>query len=1189
MTKQYKGKQKIQAGHSAFKSLSINLQFWRIMKLINVLLFFCFLNVSANGYTQLVSITRTNANLEDILKDIYKQTGYSYSSRSRDLNDAKPVTIDVKQVPISTVLDIALKNQPLTYTLGEKIIIIKKASQSAQTSNSEMDAISIKGRVVDEKGNPVEARIEIKGKSDKYTVATDETGVFHISEVNQHDILLISGINFETVVLPVGNKTDLGEIKVSIKIKTEESVILTGYQKLKPNEVTGSYSVIGKEKLREQFSTNVLQRLDGNAPRLLFLYGKRNAKNQDYPIQLGGPSTINGATFPLIVLDDVIFTGSIDNINPNDVESITLLKDAAATSIYGVGGANGVIVIATRKGQFNKKFEIEAGTVLNIAEKPDLFSKPVMLVSDYIDAEQVLFKSGFYNTMINAGYVPITSAVDIFNRRQRGEILEVDSATRINALKQIDGRKEYNKYFNSDAITQQHNISLSGGTQSIGWLLSGAYDKSLSSQDAFSQKLNLRFNNIYKVLDNLSVTIDGYYTNFRSVSGKPSFDNIIVRNSMYQQFADEYGRPLAVGRNYNVNYTNTTGNGQLLDWNYYPLTDYKHDKIIFSHDQLITTININYKLTKFLHVNASYQYQKENSTFRRFSDMESFHARDLINSFTNLQATSLKDKYPIPLGGIIRIEDYGLKAQNFRIQINFNKSWGKHSIGGIFGNEIREAGNLPTILNSIYGYREHPVDNLPVDYKTEFKHYVYGSNQLIPDRPKIDPARIDRFVSLYGNFSYSFDGKYTLSGSFRKDASNIFGVKANDKWNPLWSTGLGWEISKESFYSLQSVLPLLKLRATLGYSGNLDNTKTALPLLDYNTNLDLNTVLAYISQPNNPRLKWEKSRQYNLALNFALPHQRVTGDIEYYQKKGTDLYGETPYDYTVFGLTNSIVQNVANLKTSGVDINVDIKVIDARRLKWTASLLYNYNANVTTKYNVPVAEDGTMLIGSDGNKMLPVVGKPLYALVAYRWGGLDANGNPQGYLNGKLSTDYPKMMSSASIYTEQIIYMGPAAPTQFGSFANRISWKGLHISALIAYKLGYYFLKPAFQEISFVNEGIGITDYQSRWKKPGDEFMTTVPAFVYPYTSGIDFSLRDRFYKSSEINIPKADNIRLQYINIAYDFPELGKGAVRKLSVYGNIANLGFLWKATKGKIDPDNPTGYKLPKSFSIGLRIQM
>jgi TonB-linked SusC/RagA family outer membrane protein len=1189
MTK-HKGNQKKQAGHALFNCLSGHLQFWRIMKLINSFLFLCFLNVSATGHSQTVSIIRSDATLEDILKDIYRQTGFSYSSRSKDLNDARHISIEVKQVSITTALDIALRGRPLTYSLGDKIIIIKRNVHPEVPGRSDITLIGITGKIVDEKGRPVLARIEIKGKASKYAIITDEMGKFTISNINGNDILVISGINFNTIEIPVGDKTDLGDIKIVTKVTTgEEVVIHTGYQVLKPNESTGSISVINKKILDEQFSTNILQKLNGNASSVLFNSGKLNASGAPNPISVRGLSTINASTSPLIVLDDNIFTGNIDNINPNDVESITILKDAAATSIYGVGGANGVIVITSKKGQLDKKFEMEAGSTINMVQKVDLFSMPRMPVSDYIDAEQILFNNGYYNTAINTQYTPLTPAVDIFNKSKNGKISVTDSTNRINGLKQIDSRREYNKYFNSVAITQQHYISISGGSRNIGWLLSGSFDKNVTSQDALNQKLNLRFNNVYKVFDNLSVTIGGYYTDFKSITGKPDLDKITVRNSYYQQFADENGRPLAVGRNYNINYTNTTGNGQLLDWNYYPLTDWEHDKTKNNREQLIASISVNYKPAKYLQLNASYLYQKESSIEKRFSDIESFYTRNLINSYTDLQATTLENKYPIPIGGIIRLQDFGIKSQSFRIQGNFNKSWKQQSVAAIFGNEIRETENLPTILNSIYGYRENPVISSPVDYLSSYKHYVYGYELLVPNRPTIGSTNINRFVSLYGNISYAFEGKYTLSGSFRKDASNIFGVKSNDKWNPLWSAGLGWEISKEPFYSLQSILPELKLRMTWGYSGNLDNSKTALPLITYSNNVDINSISAYVSQPNNPKLRWEKSRQYNIALTYSFPNQRITGSVEYYQKRGVDLYGETPYDYTAFGLTNSLIRNVANLRTTGVDIDMEVKIIDAKKFTWATRILYNYNANTTTKYDSPVATDGTQLLSSDGNKMLPVVGKPLYALIAYRWAGLDAHGNPQGYLNGHPSTDYYTMMASGSIYREQIVYMGPANPTHFGSLANRIRWKGFNVSFNIVYKLGYYFLRPAFQETKFIDDGIGHIDYQKRWRVPGDELKTTVPSFVYPYASGIDFSARDRFYRSSDINVQRADNIRLQYINISYNLFKSTKNGIKRIVLYGNIANLGFLWKATKEAIDPDNPSTYSSPKSFTLGLKLQL
>jgi TonB-dependent starch-binding outer membrane protein SusC len=1193
MTKHCKGKQKKQAKHAATSSLSNGLQFWRIMKLLNVFLFFCFLNVNATGYTQLVSINRTDANLEDILKEINRQTGFSYSSLSQDLNQVKHITIDVHQVPISAVLDIALRNQPFTYSVGHKIIVIKKTLQTESQDKRINDPIKIRGRIINEEGKPVLARIEVKGKGNNYGTITDDKGFFSIGGINEMDILVISGVNFNTLELAVGNKIDLGEVKVSTKVTTGQEVVLevahTGYETVKPNEATGSLVVISKKVLDEQFSTNVLQKLNGVASSVLFNSGKRNTNGVENSISVRGLSTINASTSPLIVLDENIFYGQIENINPNDVESITILKDAAATSIYGVGGANGVIVITSKRGQLDKKFEIDAGSNLNIVQKTDLYSQPMMSVSDYIDAEQILFNNGYYNTAIGLQFYPITPAVDIFNKRKTGKISMADSAIRINALKEIDSRDEYNKYFNSAAVTQQYYISLGGGSRNIGWLLSGGYDKRLTNQDASDNKVNLRFNNVYKVLENLSVTVSAFFTNFHSNTGKPSLANISVRNSMYQKIADENGNPLAVGKFFPVDYINTVGNGQLLDWNYYPLTDYEHDITKSSREQLVANINVNYKISKWLQLSASYLYQKERSESRRFADVESYYTRNLINSFTNLQATSLIDKYPIPIGGIIVHNNYGTKGQNYRIQANVNKSWNKNSVTSIFGSEIREVESLPVFANSIYGYRENPLITAPVNYRGSFRHNVYGTDQSIPNRPEVGIKNTNRFVSLYGNIAYTFDRKYSLSGSFRKDASNIFGVKANDKWNPLWSAGFVWDISQEAFYPFHSILPALKLRFTWGYSGNLDNSKTALPLLNYSTNTDLNSAAAFVSQPNNPRLKWEKSRQYNIALTYSLPHQRVTGSIEYYQKRGIDLYGETPYDYTAFGRTNIITRNAANLKTTGVDVSVDIKLFDSRKFKWVTTVLYNYNANVTTRYDAPVAADGSLLIGSDGNGIVPVVGKPLYALIAYRWGGLDANGNPQGYLNGHLSTDYRTMMASASIYREQIVYMGPSSPTQFGSLTNRIRWRGISVSFNISYRFGYYFLRPSFQETQFVDQGVGHVEYQNRWKKPGDELITNVPSFVYPYSPGIDFNLRDLFYKSAEINTPKADNIRFQYISASYNVPLIRKGIIKNIAINGNIGNLGIIWKATKEEIDPDNPTKYSKSKSFTVGLKIQL
>jgi len=1172
---------------------SVTRKVLRIMKLTAIFLLSAALTISAAGHTQNISLNEKNATLQKVFKEIHKQSGYQFFYKDELLDKAGRIDVQVSNMPLEQVLNICFKNLPLTYTITDKTIVVNEKVSDIRllTSDSELNTpppIDVKGRVVNENGEPVIATVTVKGT--KNAVTTDANGNFVIRGVDENATLVITSVSIEQALeVKVNGRTDLATLNVKTKITTGDVVVVeanTGYQKVKPNEATGSFNVIEKQVLNEQFSTNILDRLRGVTNSVLFNSGKRDANDREQNISVRGLSTINASTSPLIVLDDVIYTGRIEDINPNDVENITILKDAAATSIYGVGGANGVIVITTRKARLNKKFSVDFNSVVNVTPRKDLFSVHRMSVSDYIDVEQLLFKNGFFDNNLNNKYVPITPVVNTLDLKRRGIITAADSATQIDALKKLDARNNYNKYFSSAAVTQQYSVSLSGGARNLGWMFSGSYEDVLSSQDATDRKLNFSWNNVFKATERLSFTVGSYYTNAKSVSGKPEFDRLTMRDAMYMQYADENGRPLSLGTIYNRSYTDTAGNGQLLDWNYYPLTDYKHDRFTRNRDQLAATINVDYKLSKEVQLVATYNYQKENFDNLRYSDQESFYTRDLINIFTNLAATNIALRNPVPLGGILQMQESRGRSHNFRLQSNFNKSWHNNSINGIAGAEVRE---LYTKGNnsSVYGYREQPLSTIPVDYRSNFRHYIYGSEIRIPNPIEVVPPTTYRFVSLYGNIAYNLAKKYDLFASFRKDASNIFGVKSNDRWNPLWSAGLKWDIFKESFYKFNSTFPLLQLRFTYGYSGNLDNTKTALPLLSYQTNFDLNTVSSYIAQPNNPKLKWEKSRQYNIGLNFSTAKEKITGSLEYYQKLGTDLYGPTAYDYTTFGFgtITEITRNVANLKTTGMDIQAGLKIFNSRIFNWQADINYSWNKNVVTKYNTLVAAEGTQILFANGNKMTPVIGKPLYALVAFRWAGLDANGNPQGYLNGHPSVDYLHMLSSSSIYTEQIIYKGSASPTRFGSIANRFRWHSLSVSVNISYRGGYYFLRPSFQTQELVERGVGF-DYEKRWQRPGDELKTTVPSFLYPYpATSSDIFYRDRFYKYSELNVCRADNIRLQYINMSYDVP-LGS---KTITVYGNIANLGFIWKAHKEDIDPDSPNSYESPKSYTIGVRVKM
>ena len=1158
----------------------------RIVKLTAIILLATVLQAGARGYSQTVTLFEKNAPLQKIFREIHKQTGYEFFYEDALLDKAGKIDLQLNNVPLEQALAICLKDIPVSFTIFNKTIVIKEKKLPSENDLPGVAGplIDVKGKIVDENDDPVIATISVKGTT--RAVSTNENGEFLLKAVNEDDILIVSGVTIEVLEIKINGRKDLGKVKIKSKINTAQNVIVevnTGYQKLKPNEVNGAVVVIDNKTLNQQVGTNILDRLNNVTSGLAFNegYGNGNFQNKTN-IYIRGLATINGPLDPLIVVDNFIYEGDINNINPNDVESITVLKDAAAASIWGARAGNGVIVITTKKGKFNQKMKLSLGSDVIISEKPDLSALPEMSASDYINVEQFLFNQGYFDATINQIYQPLTPAVEVFLKRRNGLISADDSTQQINSLKSIDSKKQFEKYFYQHPIIQQNYIGLSGGTDKLAWLVSGNYDHSADALGATNQKYNFRFNNTYRPVKNLQIDLGVYYTNSKSVTGKNPYStetSVYGRYVPYLQFVDNNGNGLTTDKYYRSDYVDTAGDGKLLDWKYNPLEDYKHNRTITRLEEIMTTIGLQYQILPYLRISFWYQNQHQQSTSDNDADMESFSTRNTINLFSQIDPSTGQVNYIVPLGDILNTTNSTIQSQNGRAQLDFRKQKNNHAINIIAGGEIREViGKKNSFI--YYGYQQNPISFANVDYVNSYPTFITGDYQTISG--PVAPGRTDnRFVSFYGNLSYTFKQKYILSASARKDGSNILGVETNDKWKPLWSAGLGWELSKENFYHL-NWLPYAKLRATYGESGNLDLSRSALPVAYYGTDINSNLPAATISTINNPDLKWEEVDQTNIGFDFSTKGNIFSGSIDYYIKSGANLYGQTPYDYTSWGQSSTIVKNVANMKGTGIDLIFNSRILQGA-FNWTASLLYNFNSSKTTKYFDNTYQNLTALLGN-GKYITPAVGKPLYAIAAYRWGGLDAQGNPQGYLNGKLSTDYNSLFSEAfdnGLSNSSIVYVGSAIPTSFGSLINTFSYKHFELILNLSYKFGYYFLKPSLSYSGLVSNGTGNKEFQDRWQKSGDELRTHVPSFIYPVDSQ-----RDAFYSTSEINVLKGDHIRFQYINFSYLFERNNKFPFGQIQLYINVANLGIIWRANKEKLDPDNPGGIPVQKSFSFGLR---
>ena len=576
---------------------------------------------------------------------------------------------------------------------------------------------------------------------------------------------------------------------------------------------------------------------------------------------------------------------------------------------------------------------------------------------------------------------------------------------------------------------------------------------------------------------------------------------------------------------------------------------------------------------------SSDQLEQQQGVQENWQGAESYYTRDLINSFTQINRATGAVFNPVPKGDILDLSNSQLRVHNARGLLHYNKSWARHQLTVIAGGELRQLSNQ-SHSNRAYGYSREILTSAPVNYAQTYPNFVRGSQTFIPSNQDFS-ERLDRFVSLFSNLAYTWDGKYTASLSGRRDASNLFGVATNDKWNPLWSAGISWHLSREGFYR-SGALPYLKLRATWGYSGNVDPSLSALTTLRYmDVSPYTNTPYAQIDKYYNPELRWEKIGMLNAGIDFQSQNSRVSGCLEYYAKKGRDLFGPAPVDYTVGLNTASITKNVAAMKGHGLDLELRTVNID-KEVQWTTHWNLSHNRDRVTRYYLSTQQGSQYINGGQG--ISGIEGKPVYSVFTYRWGGLDPQtGDPVGFLKGGESKDYASLVGAATLISD-LVYHGPALPQWYGTLGNTVRWKGLALTAQLNYKFGYYFQRNSISYADLFSKGDGHGDFARRWQKPGDEQATHVPSMAYPINAS-----RDQFYRGSEVLVSKGDHIRLQYLHLSYEWLK-GKSPwlpFSQLEVYGNMQDLGIVWRAGEEGIDPDYRSGIMPPsKSFAVGIR---
>ena len=1041
----------------------------------------------------------------------------------------------------------------------------------------------LEGRITSSIDNQPLTGATVKLMGTGYASQSDDSGLFSLPMPSGNDTLYIHYLGYISRFIPVDAST---EFPMDITLEPDENMldeveVNTGFYQVPRERATGSFTHVDNKTLNRVVGGNILQRLEGVASGVQFTQANGTSASA---IRVRGLATIESSAEPLIVVDNFPYEGDINTINPNDIESVTVLKDAAAASIWGARAGNGVIVITTKRGRYNQRAQISVNSNVTIGEKPDLFYSQNRLPSEIVmQIEKDKYERGGYYVE-SPQQTPFPEYVELLIARDSGWISEADFLAKEALLQNTEVRDEALKYLYQPSIYQQYALNVRGGGEAHTYYLSAGYDNNRSNIIGNgNNRLNLNLQNTFRPLKGMELSAAVWYTQQEGESNGLSLGDLAARAtqvglSPYMRLKDEQGNNLPIVKDYRLPYVGTAEQDGLLDWQYRPLDEVALADNRTQGTEMRLNGGLRYSFLNHFDVNATYQYVRSRSESSSLYHEDSYFARDMVNRFTQEDGSLVIPHAPIFSAG----NPVEAVSHSGRAQLNYNQSFNdNHVVSALVGGEVRQF-----LQNTYPGYTLYNYDDdlltgtMQYDY-TRFYQTRPQSSSTIPVPSNVRQRFIDRYLSYFGNASYTYKDRYLFSASARWDGSNLFGVKTNQKGTPLWSVGASWEVSKESFYRM-NWLPYLRVRATYGSSGNVNKNVSAFPTIIHagpDRTSGLNRGL--VRSAGNPSLRWEEVNTLNLALDFAAVSRRISGSFDYYIKNAKDLIGTdylAPSTGIITGGTaiNTNLINYANLCTYGMDVQLTTKNL-IKPVQWNTTFLFNYVKNKVTRFNT---SETNQVYHYTGSPSVPVKGKSRDVIYAFPWNGLDdQTGLPIIYVDGMVSSDYDTYYS-----TNNLIGVGVRVPPYYGSLRNEVVWKDVSLSVLVSWKAGYKFRRnssiPGSEYISALNYH---RDYLNRWQAPGDELKTYVPVHPGPGVNGYIASI----YEDSQVLVVSGSHIRLQDVVLSYSLP-VGWSLFRQVRFYAYARNLGVLWCANNNDIDPDYPAGeYIVPRTIAFGLEL--
>lgn len=1097
------------------------------MKLTSLLLLVACMQVVAKGYAQeKITLRLQNAGIIQVLKAVEQQTDYRFVYHNESLAAAPRVTVSAHAASLEEVLRQAFAGTQLTYALKENGLVVLYANAS------KMQDHIIRGKVTGADNLPLPG-VTVRVTGTNTGAVTDASGHYVLTLPEDAKTLDFTLVGYVKQQLAIGSRTVL-DVQMEVDVQTLNSITVTGYTNYTRDKSVSATAVVGEDKIAEVPMATFDNILQARVPGLVVTSGS-GQPGTSANVVLRGVGTLAGNSQLLYVLDGVpIEPDYLQGINPNDIASVTVLKDAASTALYGSRGANGVLVITTRKGKAGKP-TLEYRSQYGFSDLPTAHYG-MMNTQQRLEFEhQVGLEQG---QDLGAGWEYSRDNPD--NENLTAEELAVldhklDSVRKINT--------DWRKVLLQKGQFSQQQMALSGGNDQVRFYTSLDYYKQnglvkRSGLERYTFKHNMDFN-LDRFTGNINLSVG--YANSRYISREGSSK---VANPVASTFyALPYESPYAP-------------DGTLITSDiasdYGAIGDREGSNAL---DQILNATSKEGQLKGLL--SGAFNYRIANGLVAK--TRLGIDYRDIVSErFVNPDSHAGRS---VDKGGEGSYGE-GLSRNTALISTS----------GLTYANIFAQKHDLE--VSAYFEYNQRRLHR--------FNYTGYGLDERLPySAGAITPGTPDNaFIpdvsgsrTAYGLVSYmalgryTFHEKYTVNASLRYDGSST--VPVDQRWHPFYAVGLGWEAKKEDFLKNVTTINDLRFRASYGTVASPFGSAYG-----YFASFGTTTYGGIPAQvpvaPGYPQYDWEYARELNIGVDLGLFNNRLRLVADVYNKKTYNLFVEQPLSLT--SGFESLLLNVGAMRNRGVEADLQGDIIRHRNFKWQVGVNVGYNKNKITD----LGKTGEFLYGSNSTVLIRE-GLPYGTQYAPKWAGVDPETGRGLYYDhdGKVSTDYDDV--------NQNFTLGSYIPALTGGFNTSLTWKGLYGSALFAFTGHHmrYNNEDYYNENEKYNTSNQTTrELYHRWRKEGDHAI--LPSLDY-----------SRHYSS--LDIQEARYLRLRNVSIGYHLPKnllarWGNGFIKDVNIYVQGQNL-VTWTKWKG-FDPENSDNealfaYPNPKTYTAGLNL--